>query len=223
MPSYDRQTLNTPNPLARYAHRKRFAYSLSMVEQVLPEGGRLLDYGCGPGQMLQALAAERPDAELVGYDPFVDAGGGGYRQVKDTGDLDEASFDVVSALEVCEHLDATETGALFAEVKRLLKPGGGFVVSVPIMYGPVLLLKEINGILLHRRAPEYGPLEFLRALAGRPVPRGADIKGSHKGFDFRALRDRLEQDFEVESLAYSPSTARPWYLNSQVFYFCRPG
>ncbi|MEX2407602.1 MAG: hypothetical protein WD489_00715, partial [Rhodovibrionaceae bacterium] len=88
------------------------------------------------------------------------------------------------------------------------------------MYGPVLLLKVINGILLHRRKPEYRLGEFLRALAGRNVPRGADIKGSHKGFDFRVLRDRLELDFEIEAQALSPSSGRPWYLNSQIFYFC---
>lgn len=221
MPSYDRQTLDNPNPLARFAHRRRFAYSVAMIEQLLPEGGRLLDYGCGPGRFLQALAAKRPDAELVGYDPYVEIAGGSHRQVKDTAELADGSFDAVCALEVCEHLDATETDVLFAEVKRLLKPQGGFIVSVPIMYGPVLLLKEINGILLHRRASEYRLGELLRALAGRPVPRGPDIKGSHKGFDFRELRARLERDFEIESQALSPSSGRPWYLNSQIFYHCQ--
>ncbi len=222
MPSYDRQTLDALNPLARYAHRRRFAYSLSMVDQVLPEHGRLLDYGCGPGRFLQALSAARPDAELLGYDPYVETGGGTYRQVGNTAELDDGSFDAVSALEVCEHLDAAETDTLFAEVKRLLKPAGDFIVSVPIMYGPVLLLKEVNGILLHRRAPEYRPGEFLRALAGQPIPRGPEIKASHKGFDFRALRGRLEQDFRIEAEALSPSSARPWYLNSQVIYLCLP-
>ena len=40
---------------------------------------------------------------------------------------------------------------------------------------------------------------------------------THKGFDFRALVDRLGERFEVGDVARSPFPALPWWLNSQVF------
>ncbi len=97
-------------------------------------------------------------------------------------------------------------------------PGGEVLISVPVIGGPTLLLKEANRAVLFRRRSDYSVGELLAAsFGGRPAPRPDDIRVTHKGFDFRALVDRLGERFEVGDVARSPFPALPWWLNSQVF------
>jgi hypothetical protein len=96
-------------------------------------------------------------------------------------------------------------------------------ISVPVIGGPPLLLKEANRALLFRRPSDYSARELLAAsLAGRPAPRPADIRVTHKGFDFRRLLHTLRERFEVTDTAYTPFPALPWWLNSQVFARLHP-
>lgn len=48
--SYEEQTLDHPNPLARYAHRAGLRLALREAAASLPPGGALLDYGAGQGR-----------------------------------------------------------------------------------------------------------------------------------------------------------------------------
>jgi SAM-dependent methyltransferase len=81
--------------------------------------------------------------------------------------LDDASFDVVVAGELLEHVRDPE--ALVAEVRRVLKPGGRFVGSVPNSYRVKNRLRFLLG-----RAPEqdpthlhmYAPADVRALLAG---------------------------------------------------------
>jgi hypothetical protein len=52
MVSYDRQTVNSPNPLARFSHRSRVEKSASLVKRHLSEGGVVVDFGAGTGLLL---------------------------------------------------------------------------------------------------------------------------------------------------------------------------
>ena len=105
----------------------------------------------------------------------------------------------------------------------MLVDGGEVTVSVPVIGGPPLLLKEANQALLFRRRSDYSARELLAAsLAGRPAPQPDDIRVTHKGFDFRRLLDSLGERFEVIDTACTPFRALPWWLNSQVFARLRP-
>jgi len=69
-------------PTARYTSLESWSYdriiapavtamATTMIAEMLPRvanGGRLLDVGCGGGQVLLEIAARRPDLELVGLD-----------------------------------------------------------------------------------------------------------------------------------------------------------
>jgi SAM-dependent methyltransferase len=109
-----------------------------VVRHGFPEG-RGLDLGCGDGKLMRILLdAAQAAPQLVGIDidPLEtrDAERSGvYRKVHTVpGDgvpEADAAFDFVFSNSVLEHIDDLEP--VFAEVARLLRPGGSFVFTVP--------------------------------------------------------------------------------------------
>jgi SAM-dependent methyltransferase len=104
--------------------------------RLLPAGGatRLLDLGCGPGNMLDFLAGH---GTVFGSDFSADAlrfcRGRRHERVFRADfhrlPLREKSFDVVTAIDVIEHLQ-DDTRAI-AELFQIVRPGGHLVVTVP--------------------------------------------------------------------------------------------
>jgi SAM-dependent methyltransferase len=100
-------------------------------------GRRVLDLGCRSGALTRAYLEGN---EVVGVD--VEAGAlaraaalGIETRLADVEEglpFEDASFDVVVAGELVEHVRDPE--ALVAEVRRVLRPGGTFVASVPNFY-----------------------------------------------------------------------------------------
>lgn len=108
----------------------------------LGAGQVLVDLGCGRGELLAAAVA-RGAARAVGVEYSADAvrlarqtldrRGAQDRAEVVLGDLravplPDGSADVVTLLDVVEHLSATELDAALAETRRLLRPGGRVLV-----------------------------------------------------------------------------------------------
>ena len=119
----------------------------------ITSGEKVCDIGCGPGTFLGHL---RQDITGIGYDlsqPQIDYAKERYGSEKcsfaafDGKAIPEpdASFDVVTCIEVIEHVTPSVVALLFSEAMRLLKPGGRFYVSTP-NYGSLwpLLEKLLN-------------------------------------------------------------------------------
>lgn len=215
-PSYARQTLESPNPIARFAHRTRHGFALAMVSDALPKGGTAVDFGAGPGTFVKLLRAERPDAQVVGYEPFM--GTGSEHVVRDRSLLPRRA-DVITALEVCEHLSPESIQEFVDFMKATLSDNGTAIVSVPIMVGPILLLKNLNFVLFKKPPYKYSFRELVSGVFYKPVSRFVNQQGmyTHKGFDWRNLRAILNQNFIITKETYSPF---PWLyhgLNSQWF------
>ncbi|HLI00975.1 MAG TPA: class I SAM-dependent methyltransferase [Acidimicrobiales bacterium] len=121
-------------------------------EQILPLAAehlagatRVVDVGCGEGQVSR-LAARLPGVQLVaGVDPtlaqvqLAAARGGGVRLARaGAGELPFASgsFDAAVACLVFEHIDAVDQA--IAEIGRVLRPGGRFVflLNHPLLQTP---------------------------------------------------------------------------------------
>src|SRR5205085_10711934 len=86
-----------------------------------------VDVGSGTGSFLEVL--ERYANEVVGIEPLVREGNGRMKP----GDVqrlpfDAGSVDLVTALDVLEHVD---DGSALAELRRVLRPGGLIVATVP--------------------------------------------------------------------------------------------
>src|SRR4051794_9411458 len=123
------------------SHRWRTAEnSAGYLLGSLEPGQRLLDVGCGPGTITLDLARRVAPGPTLGIDAAADviaqataaaveAGTHGVTfAVADVYDLDQpdASFDVVHAHQVLQHL--TDPVAALRELRRVLRPGGTLAV-----------------------------------------------------------------------------------------------
>jgi SAM-dependent methyltransferase len=104
---------------------------LDLVEQLVPAGGRFLDFGCGGGGLLRH-ALER-GWQAVGYD----IGAGSIAQCRSQGlpvtdhldELGDGGFDAIYLSHVFEHIG--EPGPLLRRLRALLAPAGRLILEVP--------------------------------------------------------------------------------------------
>jgi SAM-dependent methyltransferase len=137
-------------------------------------GRRVLDLGCRDGALTQAFLDGN---EVIGVDADREALAEAAKLGIEThwADLDrplelgDASFDVVVAGELLEHL--RDPLRLVAEIRRLLRPGGTFVASVPNAY-------RLKGriLFLFGRPPENDPTHL-------QMFSGGDVRALLAGFD----------------------------------------
>jgi SAM-dependent methyltransferase len=227
--SYERQTFDHPNPLARFAHRTRLRRSKEIVKQCLADCPQavVVDYGCGQGRFLHALREETGAAgggkiQLFGYDPYMASEFDGYVIVSDLAAIPDRAVEMITCLEVCEHLENSELNDFMNFIRTKLRPNGWLLVTVPVMIGPSVLVKEFSRMLLFRRWTDTSLKElWLAAIKGVPPKRAADIKTSHRGYDWRATLAFLKKELKVEWVKFSPLPWASWYVNSQALMLFR--
>ncbi|MCU1687891.1 MAG: methyltransferase [Amycolatopsis sp.] len=108
----------------------------------LRDGHRVLDVGCGTGNLLRSTGKRYPKAELVGLDPDPKALARARRKARRAGvavRLDrgfaqelpyaDGSFDRVFSSLMLHHLDSAAKDELLAEVRRVLRPDGLLVLA----------------------------------------------------------------------------------------------
>jgi SAM-dependent methyltransferase len=159
----DSRTLGMKSLMAR----QRFA--LQVVEAGLPHGAKILDAGCGPGEMAAVLMQR--GYEVWGIDiaePMIrharERGGATRFRVGDIERIPfpDSTFDGVVCLGVLEYLDS-DAKAL-TEIGRVLKPGGKAVVSTPNALCPLSQMDRVFA------AAESLYASAKHQLRGKPVP-----------------------------------------------------
>lgn len=111
----------------------------------------------------------------------------------------DASFDLITHTEVLEHVP--DDASAFAELRRVLRPGGQMVFSVPLHDREHTLERArlSDGEIIHLEAPAYH-LDPIREHAGILAFRdyGRDILA------------RLRQAGFADARFHAPETAIPW-------------
>ena len=105
--------------------------------------GKVIDYGCGPGYLLDRLIEK--DIELHGADFSAEAvqivnrrlavqprwrGAALIRSLPST-DLPQGEFDLATCLETIEHLSDEYLESTLSELRRIVKPGGHVLLTTP--------------------------------------------------------------------------------------------
>lgn len=132
-------------------HRRWFEHPntalFDRITAIIPQGGSVLDVGCGRGDFLQYVHRKRPDVQLTGidYSPNQDEI---IRFVQ--GDALELAmsdrFDVVVSLAVIEHV--LDCVAFAKRIREFSKPGGAVAILTvnesSILYGLARIGRELG-------------------------------------------------------------------------------
>lgn len=152
---------------------------LAVAGNLLPEGARLLDVGCGTGFVLERLR-ERYEAFGVDVSPLAvelcRARGLDRVAVGSTEDLsavEACRFSGIFLLDVLEHLD-DDLGAL-VRLREVLAPGGVVIITVPAF---MFLWSPHDEVNEHRRRYRLAELRRLLARAGFEVERATYFNAS---------------------------------------------
>jgi 2-polyprenyl-3-methyl-5-hydroxy-6-metoxy-1,4-benzoquinol methylase len=128
-----------PNPFINWLFWQRLRKTMETIERGAPYQ-RVLDFGCGSGVLLPFLANIASnvialDIDLIPFERMkaqIDFPSN--IEVHDTrlfplDQLPAASFDIITALDVLEHVD--DLSGTLKNILRLLRPGGRLIVSGP--------------------------------------------------------------------------------------------
>jgi len=215
-----------------YVGRRRII--ASWVERVRRDIGkprpRILDVGCGTGANLQMLAefgvAEGVDVSAEALD-FCRARGLGTVRQGAAEDLPyaDAQFDLVTALDVVEHLDDDVAG--LREMFRVLQPGGRALLFVPAF---MFLWGVQDDVSHHRRRYTLAELKERLGAAGLTVERAsyanitffAPILFGRVLMRLTGLRPASENNINISALNGLLARvlgAESWWLRKMSFPF----
>ena len=156
------------------AHYFWHDHRYKLVAAALPREARtLLDFGCGDGGFLRAVAGSGRGLRLYGYDIGYTPG-----RTADGTPLDQpftilsdlagakGPFDVITALDVLEHIE--DDGAVLATLRSWLSPDGVLILTVPALRQ---LWSSWDQALGHKRRYNAAALRQVLRQAGFAVAR----------------------------------------------------
>jgi SAM-dependent methyltransferase len=174
------------------------------------QAGSWLDLGCGAGTLLRAAEAEGWRAVGTEIVPtIVDAlrASGLDVRLGETSELDlhDGSFDVVSLIEVMEHV--TDPTAILAEAARLVRPGGAVYITTPHGRG-------VAGRILKTRWSAVAPPEHLQLFS----VQGMRIALQSAGLKVRSASTHGINPHELAAAIRADRTPRPPGINVAARY-----
>lgn len=198
---YGKTLTPTDKPAYFRLHRHRF---VDLLRALPPAPAHVLEIGTTPGQFTTIL--RRAGYEVTGIDLFPEQRAELWKSLGvdvHFCNIDESplpfadgSFDAVVLSEVIEHLSSSPLPAL-AEIARVLRPGGLFVLSTPNQFYLKSRLKTLFDVVLARPFESFG--EFTRAM---------QLKGSQRYYNHSRLYTMQELRWLVEQAGMDVAMSR---------------
>jgi ubiquinone/menaquinone biosynthesis C-methylase UbiE len=177
------------DPLTRLAGVSRLHDGLADRATIQP-GHRVLEIGCGTGNLLVTVARRHPDAEVIGIDPDPAALRRARRKAKRAGlpvrlergfagelPFPDGSIDRVLSSLMWHHLDDDEKPRAMREIRRVLRPGGQLHL---VDFAGTPRKRGLSGHLIHRSPRLAGNLAD-RVLATMREAAMIDVADNGQG------------------------------------------
>lgn len=184
--------------------RARLDQALAAATPLLHDRASVLDLGCADGILWPDLRDRVGSIVGVNYDEWLTVqcmqrypDGIVLRADARALPFADASFDVIFCLEMFHYLELTDRVRALVELRRVLRPGGRLVMSVPIEVGLPGLIKFIIRFVT-RGMPS--PADHFHLLWRRVFYKFVDIREDRRrvSFHFNAyrLRDQMATVFD---------------------------
>lgn len=157
--------LNTAWPYLP-VYLEKMAHALSFLEHHGP-GKRIIDLGAGEGVLVRRGQQEL-GLDIIGLDLNYESAVVMHGDILNL-EIPDASYDIVTCLDVVEHMHFHQQGPALAQMFRILKPGGRLLLSVPnlahfasrftfLFMGRLLRTSTIDRHIGDRPVGEFGQL-----------------------------------------------------------------
>lgn len=235
VPLYSSYTYYSPSFLVRYPHRKRNRLVSEVILSKTPKSW--LDYGAGDGSLVGMPHARNAlPRDIALYEPedtmrqqLCEKVGSLSNRVKIAvaqSDVLDAKYDLITALEVLEHLPLPERISFYSLLAETLECDGKCLIEVPVEYGPVLLLKEPGRKFIKRRESEYSFRELMGTFVGNvhdsysryDLSDTRTFISPHRGFDLMLLLRELSAIGEYKEIVRSPFPIFPKMFNQAILF-----
>ncbi|MDQ6876135.1 MAG: class I SAM-dependent methyltransferase [Candidatus Dormibacteraeota bacterium] len=184
-------------PRPWYMNGLKLRYLLSDLRDV---HGKVLDVGCGAGSVAKAVKRERPDLEVFGCDlsqSAVEAAsaapeGVDFRLATAEGlPFSDGELDFVWIFDVLEHVDDPDT--VLREVARVLRPGGGFHIVLPLEGQPWTLYRLVGcGTRWTAKVRHGGHIQIFSADRFRAIAAGSGLNPVRSRWSYHLLLQVLD-------------------------------
>lgn len=184
-------------PRPWYMNGLKLRYLLSDLKEVR---GKVLDVGCGGGSVAKAVKRERPDLEVYGCDlsrsalSIAGASPDGVHFRLATAErlpFADGEVDFVWIFDVLEHVENPQQ--VLCEVARVLRPGGGFHVVLPLEGQPWTLYRLVGcGTRWTAKVRHCGHTQIFSADRFRAVASACNLPVSRSRWSYHFLLQVLD-------------------------------
>lgn len=140
---YESKRWGSSPVFARPWHIQGLKLRYALEDLPSARSGRVLDLGCGGGNMAKAIKRERPDLDVYGVDTSRNAIASANADAQNVDfsvgtaerlPFDDGYFNAVTMFDVLEHLE--DPSQVLDEVARVLAPGGVCHIALPLESQP---------------------------------------------------------------------------------------